>query len=74
LPEISTGNDISAHWVQCFSFFLANFGNLARKTKTDAAETNGFFWEKLGTSRHIMRKQNLSSAYLKNSFQQVAKL
>jgi hypothetical protein len=21
LPEISTGNDISAHWVQCFSFF-----------------------------------------------------
>jgi hypothetical protein len=21
LPEISAGNDISAHWVQCFSFF-----------------------------------------------------
>jgi hypothetical protein len=33
-----------------------------------------YFLEKLGPSRHIMRKQNLSSSYLKNSFQQVAKL
>jgi hypothetical protein len=48
LPEISTGNDISANWVQCFSLFLANFGNLARKTKTEAAETNGLFFGKIG--------------------------
>jgi hypothetical protein len=31
-----------------FFLFLAIFGNLARKKKTEATEgTNGFFWEKL---------------------------
>lgn len=53
--------------------FLAIFGNLARKKKTEATEgTNGFFWENLGPSRQIMRKQNLSSSHLENSFQQVS--
>jgi hypothetical protein len=56
--------------------FLAIFGNLARKKKkTEATEgTNGFFWENLGPSRQIMRKQNLSSSHLENSFQQVSQI
>jgi hypothetical protein len=75
LPEISTGNDISAHWVQCFSFFGDFWQPGEKKKKTEATEgTNGFFGENLGPSRQIMRKQNLSSSHLENSFQQVSQI
>lgn len=51
--------------------FLATWRG--KKKKTEATEgTNGFFWENLGPSRQIMRKQNLSSSHLENSFQQVS--
>jgi len=33
-----------------------------------------FFWEKMIPSCHIMRKKNLKSPYLKNTFQQVGKI
>jgi hypothetical protein len=51
--------------------FLAIFSNLARKKN---GSRRRYKWIKLGPSRHIMRKQNLSSSYLENSFQQVSQI
>jgi hypothetical protein len=74
LPEISTGNDISAHWVQCFSFFGDFWQPGEEKKNGIRRKYKWIFWEKLGPSRHITRKQNLSSSYLENSFQQVSQI
>jgi hypothetical protein len=67
---------VSLGWCIATSIFLlAIFYNLMKK-REGVKVTKGFyfFWEKMGPSRHIMKKKILNSLYLKNMFWQVAKL
>jgi len=55
---------------------LGNFRNPARNKRAGAKGTKGFFWKKMGPSRHIMRAKEKSKVaiFRDSSLQQGARL